>query len=288
MPPVELVWDAACTVGECPTWDAARQRLWFTDIIAGRLHALDVASGARRTWDFPETLGSLGLCRSGRLVLALRSRAVLFDPETGATEEFSTPVDEPPDNRLNDGKVGPDGAFWVGSMDERPVREPTGILYRITPDGRVERKLDGLKISNGLAWSPDGRTMYHADPVLLFIDAWDFDPASGRIARRRRIATLTVEEGRPDGAATDAEGCYWSAGVSAGCLNRFSPEGELLAKVALPVPTPTMPCFAGSDLYVTSLREGASPEALTRCPGMGGLFRMKAPLPGAPVGLFAD
>ena len=142
-------------------------------------------------------------------MVALQHRVVLFDPSNGRMAELTPPVDEPATNRFNDGKVGPDGAFWVGSMDMNTPRAPTGHLYRVTGDGRIERKASGFHVSNGLAWSPDGRTMYHADSATGAVDAWSFDAASGAIAERRRFAPLSPEQGRPDGAACDADGCYW-------------------------------------------------------------------------------
>ena len=143
-------------------------------------------------------------------------------------------------------------------------------------------------MSNGLAWSPDGRVMYHSDSTSAIIEAWDFDPATGGMSDHRVIAKLTNEDGRPDGAATDTEGNYWSAGPSAGCVNCFSPTGQLLKKLPFPVPGPTMPCFADGFLYVTSLREGKSPDVLAQFPTLGGLFRAPAPAEGAPVAAFAD
>jgi sugar lactone lactonase YvrE len=284
----ELVWDSRCGVAESPVWDASTRRLLFCDIPGKRINALSVDDGARTSWDFPEVVGSFGLCLSGRFVVALRHRVVLFDPRTGEIVNLTDPVDEPPTNRLNDGKVGPDGCFWVGSMDERPQREKRGVLYRVTPDGRIERKSDGYAVSNGLAWSPDAGTMYHSDSTAGTIECWDFDVRSGGLSNHRVVATLTSEDGRPDGAAVDAEGVYWSAGPSAGCINRFSPQGKLLTKLAFPVPGPTMPCFAERHIYVTSLREGRPAEILARNPTMGGLFRTDAPVLGAPVAAFAD
>src|ERR1700722_10169485 len=277
----ELVWDSRCGVAESPVWDASTRRLLFCDIPGKRINALSVDDGSHMSWDFPEVVGSFGLCRSGRLVVALRHRVVLFDPRTKAIEHLTDPVNEPPTNRLNDGKVGPDGCFWVGSMDERPQREKRGALYRVTPTGGIERKAEGYAVSNGLAWSPDGRTMYHSDSTAGTIEAWDFDPATGGMTNHRRLATLTSEEGRPDGAATDVEGNYWSAGPSAGCINCFSPTGKLLTKLPFPVPGPTMVCFAGEFMFVTSLREGKSAEILAQYPTLGGLFRGPAAAKGA-------
>jgi len=284
----ELVWDSRCGVAESPVWDAANRRLLFCDIGGKKINALPVDGGARETWDLPEVVGSFGLCRSGRLVVALRHRAVLFDPTTKAITDLTPAVVEPVTNRLNDGKVGPDGAFWVGSMDENSPRQPLGALYRVTADGRIEKKSEGYAVSNGLAWSPDGRSMYHSDSTSAVIEAWDFDSATGGMSNHRTVAKLTNEEGRPDGAATDMDGNYWSAGPSAGCINCFSPTGALLRKLPFPVPGPTMPCFAEDFMYVTSLREGKSAETLQQFPTLGGLFRAPAPARGAPIAVFAD
>ena len=283
-----LVWDSRCGVAESPVWDAPARRLLFCDINGKKINALSVDTGARETWDFPDVVGSFGLCRSGRLVVAQRHHVVLFDPKSGALTDLTPKVAEPPTNRLNDGKVGPDGAFWVGSMDENSPRQKIAALYRVTADGQISKQEEGYAVSNGLAWSPDGRVMYHSDSTGGIIEAWDFDPSTGGRTNHRILATLTNEDGRPDGAATDVAGNYWSAGPSAGCINCFDPGGELLRKWAFPVPGPTMPCFADGALYVTSLREGKSPQVLADFPTLGGLFRADAPAAGAPVGLFAD
>jgi sugar lactone lactonase YvrE len=284
----ELVWDARCDVAESPVWDAATRRLLFCDINGKRINALSADTGARQSWDFPEVVGSFGLCRSGRLVVAQRHHVVLFDPRSGALTNLTGKIDEPPINRFNDGKVGPDGAFWVGTLDGNSPRQTSAALYRVTADGKITLQQGGYQNSNGLAWSPNGRIMYHSDSTAGFIEAWDFNPTNGSRSQHRILAKLTNDDGRPDGAATDMDGNYWSAGPSAGCLNCFSPKGELLRKWQFPVPGPTMPCFAGDALYVTSLRDGKSAQVLADHPTLGGLFRAAAPAIGAPVGLFAD
>lgn len=284
----DLVWDSRCAVAESPVWDDANRRLLFCDIQGGRINALAVDTGARDTHELGEVVGSFGLCRSGKWIVALRQRVVLYDPRARRIEPLTASISEPATNRLNDGKVGPDGAFWVGSMDENSPRQPIGALYRVTADGRIERKADGCACSNGLAWSPDGRVMYHSDSSPGIIEAWDFAPATGGLSNHRQIARLSNEEGRPDGAAMDADGNYWSAGPSAGCINKLSPTGKVLERIPFPVPGPTMPCFADGGLYVTSLREGKAADVLARFPTLGGLFRADAPARGAPVGVFAD
>jgi sugar lactone lactonase YvrE len=287
--PIQCLVDARARVGESPVWDAASNRLFWVDILAGELSAVDLGGGAVQSWPLPGAVGSIALCRNGDVAVALPNGVHILSLTSGALRLLVDPEPDQPTNRLNDGKAGPDGAFWVGSMDDRPVKESVAALYRVTPDGRAERKIDGLRVSNGLAWSADGRTMFHSDSRGPWIDRWDFDPATGAIANRTRIATLTNEEGRPDGAATDVEGCYWSCGVSAGCLNRFSPDGALLARYPLPVPAPTMCAFGGPDLrtlFVTSLREGLSDAVLVDHPLSGGVFMMRTEVEGVPVGRF--
>ena len=242
--------------GESPVWDADKQALYFVDMHAPALFRLDPATRKLDRWDMPSTIGCCGLCRDGRLIVALRTGLHLFCPERGSLDFLVHPEKDASENRLNDGKVSPDGRFWVGSMNEGSPRAPRATLYRIDPDGSATAMLGNLLTSNGLAWSPDGRRMLHSDSRGRYIQAFDYDAATGSITRGRRLCSLSEAEGRPDGAAMDAAGYYWSAGVSAGCLNRVSPEGTIVERLLLPASAPTMPCFGGPDLmtiYVTSL-----------------------------------
>lgn len=282
----QLAWDIRCGIGESAAWHAGRGVLLFADIPAGRIHGLDPASGERTTWKLPEVVPSFGVCASGRLVVALRERVVLYDLDRDAITPLVPPLGLPEGTRLNDGKVGPDGAFWVSAMDGS--KQPTAKLYRVTADGAAQVKSEGYVTGNGLAWSPDGRTMYHSDTRPGRIDAWDFDPATGGIANRRVFATVDDAAGRPDGAATDMDGFYWSGGVSAACLNRFAPDGRHVQTIPVPVPGPTMPCFTPHGLFVTTLREGRDETMVAANPTMGGLFRLHVAATGVPVSLFDD
>ena len=242
--------------GEGAFWHAAEQALYFVDIQAPALFRLDPETGELKSWKMPSAIGSFGLCHDGRAIVALRTGLYFFDFATEALTFIVNPEDGLDSNRLNDGKVGPDGRFWVGSMDDRPDKKPIAGLYRIDHNGGCTRMVGDLTVSNGLAWSPDSHTLYHSDSRQAFLQAFDYDLATGDLSNQRRIRGFTNEEGRPDGAAMDVEGCYWSAGVSAGCVNRISPEGAIVQRFELPVPSPTMPCFGGPDLqtlFVTSL-----------------------------------
>jgi sugar lactone lactonase YvrE len=273
-------------VGESPVWDATAGLLWWVDIRAPALHRTDPATSRTRTWPLREPVGSLALCRSGALLLALKSGVHRFDPRDGALDLVAAPEPDRPTNRLNDGKASPEGRFLIGSMDDRPEKGATAALWRLDPGAAACTKLvDGLVVSNGLAWGPDGRTLWHSDSRASVIWTWRYDPATGAISDRREVARPTEAIGRPDGAATDAEGGYWSAGVSAGRLNRWLPDGTLDRVVELPVRGPTMPCFGGPGLrtlFVTSLQPaGAGPDD-------GRLLALDVGVAGVPVGRFAD
>ncbi|QDZ09750.1 SMP-30/gluconolactonase/LRE family protein [Devosia ginsengisoli] len=270
-------------VGESPVWDGDNGRLLWCDIPAGVIHAVEIASGARRRWAFGEPVPSFGLAQGGRLVVALRNTVVLFDPETGARELVARVEHAKPEMRLNDGKVGPDGAFWVGSMDGSGDGAPAAKLHRVAPDGAVHVVAEGIAISNGLAWNAAGDRLYHSDSRgEIWLDCWDFDAVTGAVSKRRRLREHDEAAGRPDGGACDLAGDYWSAGPSAGRLNRFSAEGELLDWVDLPIKTPTMPCFGDADMrtiYVTSL-DSKGDE------GRDGVARLRVDVAGVPVGRF--
>ena len=272
------------SLGESPVWDERRGHVFLCDITGNRIIALKLDGSVVGEWNFEANVGSLGLCESGRLVVALAREVIVFDPDTGERERLAPLAEEIATNRFNDGKVGPDGCFWVGTMDQRVDREPIGALYRVSANGDIVRKKAGMFTSNGLAWSPDGRTMYHSDSAGKWLERHAFDAATGELGEGVRIAHPDEEVGRPDGGACDAEGFYWSAGVSAGRLNRYAPTGEIVGQYPFPVLAPTMPCFCGPQLrtlLVTSHRQNAAQVA--DYPLSGGVFLADSPVAGAPV-----
>jgi sugar lactone lactonase YvrE len=288
-PAVACVLDARAELGECPVWSAEEQALYWVDIVAPSLNRFDPATGKNRSWAMPESIGSFGLCESGGAVVALRSGFYRFDFARGALKLIADPGEGSDEIRFNDGKVSPDGRFWAGTMDEARLERKLGKLYRLDPDGSYLCMVQGLIVSNGLAWSADGCTMYHSDSKGKIIRAYDYDLATGSIARERVLATPGEEIGRPDGGATDVEGFYWSAGISAGVLNRWAPDGRLDRRIKLPCAAPTCVAFGGPDLrtlYITSTRHGLSAEKLAASPLSGGLFALDVGVAGVPVAKF--
>nr|WP_244271814.1 SMP-30/gluconolactonase/LRE family protein [Pseudovibrio denitrificans] len=156
----------------------------------------------------------------------------------------------------------------------------------MAPDGNVTQIATEIRTSNGLAWSPDTKTMYHSDTGSGEVFAYDFDRDFGAVTNQRKFAQLDNTVGRPDGATTDTDGNYWSAGVSAGNVNCFAPDGQLLQSIAMPVPRPTIPCFAGPNLntlVVASLRPHGDDELLKEFPKSGGIFAMDVEHKGLPT-----
>ncbi len=291
MTDVRCVLGAHPVVGECPVWSPEENALYWADIYGPTLNRFEPATGATRQWRLPAPVGSFALTKKGRAVVALKMGFHLFDFASGNLKLLAHPEPDKPANRLNDGKVSPDGRFFAGTMHEERPRKPIAALYRLDPDGGCTNVVDGLHVSNGLAWSPDGKRMYHSDSTSAEVWSCDYDARTGATANRRAFVKTSEEQGRPDGAATDMEGCYWSAGVSAGRLNRFRPDGSLERSIPMPCAAPTMPCFAGPDLktvYVTSLRENLSAEKLAAFPLSGSLFAFEVDVPGVPISKFDD
>jgi len=283
--PFHCIADLRGALMESPVWDERRAKLFACDINGRKLYEIDLEHGPVRDWTFEAEVPCVGLAESGKLIVALAREIILFDPDSGDRQPLWGGYDEPETSRLNDGKIGPDGALWIGSMDCRPTREPIAKLYRVTADGQAAVMAKGFEVSNGLAWTPDATTMFHTDSRGPWIDRYDFDRVAGRISNQRRIRDLDEVTGRPDGGACDAEGAYWSAGVSAGVLNRFDADGNLLASFPVPVPAPTMPCFCGPDLKQIALTSHrlAPADKLAEAPQSGGVHLATSTVAGAKV-----
>ena len=279
---------ANALLGEAPLWDPAERVLYWVDIKRREVHRFDPATGRDARWIVAEDVGSLAVRAAGGLVVAMRSGFHFFDPATGRTTPIVDPEPERSENRFNDGKPDRQGRFWAGSMHD-PETRPTGGLYRLDPDRSCRRLVDGLICPNALCWSPDGRTMYHADTVYRTVWAWDFDPDRGEIANRRTFFEVPTADGAPDGATVDAEGCLWLAHWDGWRLTRYDPIGRIERVVPLPVQRPTCPAFGGPDLdvlYVTSASINFSAAERARQPLAGGILALAPGIRGLPEARF--
>jgi sugar lactone lactonase YvrE len=287
MTEIECVLDAKAQLGEGAVWDPAQRVLWWVDIVGNCIHRFNPVTRGNHTYAAPEAVGCVSPRSLGGLVVGLASGFHFFDPLTRRYSAIIDPEADLPQTRLNDGRTDRQGRFWAGSMMQETKEEPskTAALYRLDTDLTCHRIVGDVGCSNGLAWSVDGRTMYHADSHTPYVNAWDFDPTTGQVARCRRFADLTDVCGVADGATVDADDCYWVTVPFQAKILRYDPDGRLMQTVHLPTALPTCCEFGGSDLdvlYVTTARLGYSPEQLARDPHAGGLFALNAGVRGVP------
>ncbi len=280
----ELALEARSELGEGPMWDADLRRLVWVDITGSSVHRYDPERGHHESANVGQPVGAV-VCRGASgLVVAVRDGFGFLDFERGELELVAEVEAEMPGNRMNDGKCDTAGRFWAGTMSSAGDR-PTGALYRLDSDLSVTRVLDGVTISNGIAWSPDDRQMYYIDSPSYRVDVFDYDVERGEIANRRTLFELPPNGGLPDGMTVDAEGLLWIAFWGAGAVRRYTPDGLLAAVVELPVSLVTSCAFGGDDLrdlYITSASGPLSPEQAVAQPHAGGLFRARPGVSGLP------
>lgn len=285
---VTCVRQEQAILGESPVWDPERRALWWIDCVAPALHRYDPARDTDVRLELGERIHAIGLGADGGLIAAMVGGLARLDPETGTVETVARPEASRRDHRFNDGKCGPDGRFWVGSM-HRSYAGASGHLYHLDPDGRATPVLHGLTVPNGLGWSPDGTIFYLGDSPTGAITAYAFDGDTGGLSAPKRLTGPGAAPGWPDGLAVDAQGFLWNARWDGGCVARFAPDGRLDRTVAMPVTRPTSCAFGGpalDRLYVTSARIGLDAAALAEQPLAGGLFALDPGVAGAPVGTF--
>lgn len=279
-------------LGESPFWHPDEAALYWCDIPGRALNRWHPGRREHRRWDFETEPGSCAPMMGGRLLIAMRDGLWRFDPADGRRERLAPPPYDPAVERFNDGKSDPQGRFWAGTIFE-PRTAPDAALYRWA-GGRLDRMAGNATVGNGLAWSPDGRTLYWSDTKAHRIRAYDVD-AEGQLANERLFAEFPAKApgqdlasygGRPDGATVDREGAYWCAMFEGQRLLRISPQGQVLQELKLPVRCPTMPCFGGADLrtlYITTARENRPADELAAQPLAGCVLETRVDVPGLPV-----
>jgi sugar lactone lactonase YvrE len=285
MPTPTCVWDLKATLGEGPIWHGGA--VWFVDIKGPRVHRFDPVTGATQSFEAPDQVTFVAPADDGLGFLAgLKSGWHHFDPVSGTFTFYNdfSHIEAPElNNRPNDSTVDPQGRLWFGTMHDGE-EAPSGALYRMDAGSAPVRIDDGICITNGPALSPDGRTLYHTDTLAKTI--WAFDVAEdGSASNKRVFAQVEIENAWPDGSVVDSEGYLWTALWGGYGVLRFSPEGQIVDKIPLPVPNVTKPCFGGPNLktlYFTTARKGLSDETLAAHPQAGGLFAVDVDVAGQP------
>jgi sugar lactone lactonase YvrE len=278
---VDLILDAKNGVGESPVWMAAEQALYWVDIPARTLNCWDATTSQTRSWTAPEMLACIAPAASGGWVAGMETG--IFSLTAGPDQALNTALlgsvtHAQPGMRFNDGRCDRQGRFLAGTMVmDMSLASGAGHVYRMGVDG-ITSLLSGLITPNGMAFSPDGNTMYLSDshPSVQLVWAFDYDTATGSPSNRRVFIDMNLFPGRPDGAAVDSDGCYWICGSDAGLIHRFAPTGKLDYSLAVPVKKPAMCAFGGAGLdtlFVTSIRPDGID--LSDQPLAGGLFALR-------------
>ncbi len=266
---VDVVIDMHARLGEGPLWDHRAGVVAWVDILAGLVHLTEPVTGVTTSIPAGMEVGAVALGGDDGYLLAVRTGFATFD---GTRVEVLNEVLPGGEHRMNDGALDPAGRFVAGSITND--RSATGALYVRDVDGSVRALFGGVTVSNGLAWSASGDRMYYVDSPLQGIDVMDYDLDEGVVAGRRRLVSIPEADGIPDGMTIDAEGCLWLALWGGAAVRRYSPAGELIGEVELPVSRITSCAFGGPNLdqlFITSAAVGASPHDPPR-PLDGALF----------------
>lgn len=275
------IWQLGAPLGEGPTWVERDQALWFVDIKSNKIHRLDPASGATRTWDTPGQIGFILPAEGGGFVAGLQTGLSRFDERDGSFTPICDPEPDLPGNRLNDATVDPHGRLWFGSMDDSE-EDITGAIYRLGADGHCVATSPLVAITNGPAVAPDGRTLYHVDTLGGVIYVCDIDD-SGMLVNRREFVRIPYDKGFPDGPTVDSEGCLWVGLYNGWAVHRYSPEGDLLEEVKFPVSAITKIAFGGPELktvFATTANKHLAKGDFADQPHAGDLFRFEVSVAG--------
>lgn len=285
-PEMDCVADVHAVLGEGPIWVAGEAALYWVDIPGKRIFRWSEADGVE-TIETPVHVCSLLPRAKGGFIGGGYDGFLEIDLP-GSFNRIEDPEPELPANRFNDGKVDREGRFWAGTMD-RTEREASGSLYRLDPDLSWTRIDSGYRVTNGPAFSRDGRTMYHTDSALQRVYAFDL-AEDGSAANKRVFLQFGDGDGYPDGMTVDADDCLWIAFWDGWCVRRFSPAGERLAELKVPAQRPTSVAFGGADLdqlFITTASRDLGPDELATQPSAGGLFKTRPGVRGIAQPLFA-
>jgi sugar lactone lactonase YvrE len=280
---VELAYDARVTLGECPRWDHSARCLYWVDISGDALHRFKPKTGHNETMAIGENIGCFAQDERGGFIAGLRSGYARITSFGGDVVKLVSPDYDPSKARFNDGRCDGKGRFWAGTMWE-PRDKAGGTVYRLDVDGRFSAKASPTIITNGITFSPDGKTMTLADTPNHVLWAFDYDEANGEVSNRRVLREYDPPKGRPDGACVDADGNIYIAIFQGARVEKLSPKGELLATISVPVPNPTCCAFGGDDLrtlFITTARTRMTDEELAAMPEAGGLFAVRIEAPHA-------
>jgi len=268
------LYASQCFLGEGPYWHAIRNSFFWVDIENGKLFEYPMDSGKVNTWKFEQRITLVVEGKADHLILALDQKIARFNLKTENLEWIAS-IEDIPGNRLNDGKCDAKGRLWVGSMS-KTFDKGAGAFYSLDADLKIQKHLDQITISNGIAWTQDNKTLYYIDSPTQKVNAYHFDLESGNIQFDRIAIDIPNSLGTPDGMCIDVEGKLWIAHYGGSGIYRWDPlTGKLMEKVSLPVPHVTSCAFGGENLdtlLVTTARENLNEAQLKEFPLSGDVF----------------
>ena len=274
----ESVTNIRCTLGEGPIWDSQNHVICWIDITAAKIHEYSPETNNVRTFTLTEMVGAVALTVNGNYIAALQNGFAFINRATAHISPIADPEKHLPNNRFNDGKCDPSGRFWAGSMS---LSEETnaGSLYKLDHHLQIKKMIDGVTISNGMAWTADKKTFYFIDTPTQQVVKYDYDDATGSIKNKAAVIKIAEADGHPDGMTIDTEGMLWIAHWGGWQITRWDPvTSTLLLCIKMPVKNVTSCTFGGnkmSDLYITTARKDLSPSELQKQPLAGSLFVIK-------------
>lgn len=283
---ISVLLETPMLLGECPVWHPDEAALYWIDIAGKAVHRFHPQSDAHSSWPVPSEPGCIALRAGGGLIVAMRSGIAALSTADGALTPL---LDAPYDvtrMRFNDGRCDAKGRLWLGTLYD-PRDKPAGSLFCLDR-GMLRDIGHPVTVSNGVAFSIDNRTLYHADTTAHTISAYEFDVSTGRVGTGHLFKQFSADRsqhygGRPDGAAVDTEDAYWCAMYEGGRVLRISPRGDVLQEITLPVKCPTMVAFGGEDLrtlYITTVRHNRSDAELRQYPHSGRILYTRVDVPG--------
>ena len=297
---VRLALDARAALAECPLWSVSEQKLYWVDISGRAINRFDPLTGENVLWPMPCEPGCIGLAASGGLVAALRDGFYRFYPADARLQKIAAAPYDTSTMRFNDGRCDAAGRFWAGAMFEPRTSEAAAVYClergKVRHGWGPTEKL-GVKVSNGMAFTRDNRHVFQSDTPSHVIYRFAFDVEAGTVGERREFARRPDNRndanygGRPDGAAIDSAGNYWSAQYEGGRVLRYSIEGEITGIIHVPSKRVTMVAFGGADLrtlYITTARDGATPSELATDVHAGGIFACELDVPGRAEPMYLD
>lgn len=285
-----LLVDCKNQLGECVLWNARDRRVYWTDIYGQRLYACDEDGGGLEVRELPDKLGSFAFDPEGDLLAAFSKGLFRYQLQTGRLERLTHFEPELPRTRLNDGRCDRAGRFVVGGCHQE-FYAPVSSVISYSGGGEARTLFGDVALTNGLAFSVDGRRMYFSDSETLVYHWYDYDPETGHLGERHVFARIPEGQGFADGSAVDARDNVWNARYYGGIVQQYLPDGSEGARILMPTACPSCVCFGGENLdtlFITTARKDLNPEAIEAQPGAGGLFKVRVEVPGLPEARFGQ